>query len=88
MVDKFSKLQARKKNKDASSSGSKSEQHILIDDLMSGSRLNQSEADTSIKLPDDYNIAHVNDETIALLTLNPKINLKADKKNNGSVTSF
>ncbi len=56
---------------------------------MSGGRLNQSEADqnNSIKLPEDYNITHVNDETLGL-PLNPSINIKNEKKNNGSVNSF
>jgi hypothetical protein len=89
MSDKFSKLQARKRQKESSSSGSKSEQHILINDDVSAGRLNQSEADqnTSIKLPEDYNITNVNDETLGL-PLNPSINIKNEKKHNGSVNSF
>ena len=38
-------------------------------------------------MPDDYNIANENDETLGL-PLNPTINLKNEKKNNGSVTSL
>ena len=61
----------------------------MINDDVSAGRLNQSEADqnTSIKLPEDYNITNVNDETLGL-PLNPSINIKNEKKHNGSVNSF
>ena len=38
-------------------------------------------------MPDDYNIANENDETLGL-PLNPTIKIKNEKKNNGSVTSL